>query len=95
MMASMLATSTVHNQAAAGMAAGETNDANARIKNAFKLGLIGDALALGGHYEYDARKIKASGGYRDFSAPGEANNGIGWGTANDVFLRYLICFHVS
>lgn len=53
-----------------------------RIQNAFKLGLVADALSLGGHYEYDARKIQASGGYRDFAKPGEANNGIGWGTAN-------------
>lgn len=59
-----------------------TKEVIARIQSSFKLGLIGDALALGGHYEYDARKILASGGYRDFSAPGEANNGIGWGTAN-------------
>jgi hypothetical protein len=53
-----------------------------RVKSALIAGLIGDALALGGHYEYDARKIKASGGYKDFSPPGEANNGVGWGTAN-------------
>lgn len=53
-----------------------------RINNAFIAGLIGDALALGGHYEYSAPKIKASGGFRDFSPPGEANNGVGWGTAN-------------
>jgi len=53
-----------------------------RIQYSFKLGLIGDALSLGGHYEYDAKKIKASGGYADYAKPGEANNGIGWGTAN-------------
>lgn len=63
-------------------AAGLRKDVVNRIQNAFKLGLIADALALGGHYEYDARKIQASGGYRDFAKPGEANNGIGWGTAN-------------
>lgn len=53
-----------------------------RVQTAFKAGLIADALSLGGHYEYDAKKIKSSGGYRDFAKPGEANNGIGWGTAN-------------
>ena len=52
------------------------------VERAFIGGLIGDALALKGHYEYDARKIKASGGCRVYSSPGEANNGIGWGTAN-------------
>ena len=53
-----------------------------RVKRAFMYGLMGDALALGGHYEYDAKKIKASGGYANYAKPGEANNGIGWGTAN-------------
>ena len=55
---------------------------NERIQNSFTAGLIGDALALGGHYEYDAVKIKQSGGYSNYSPPGKANNGIGWGTAN-------------
>ena len=53
-----------------------------RVQAAFKAGLYADSLALGGHYEYDARKIKATGGFADYSPPGEANNGIGWGTAN-------------
>lgn len=53
-----------------------------QTRSAFLAGLIGDALSLGGHYEYDARKIKANGGYAIYSKPGEANNGIGWGTAN-------------
>jgi len=53
-----------------------------RIENAFIGGLIADSLSLERHYEYDAAKIKASGGCRDYSAPGEANNGIGWGEAN-------------
>ena len=52
-----------------------------RIKSSFIAGLIADSLALGGHYEYSAQRIKASGGFKDFSPPGEANNGIGWGTA--------------
>jgi hypothetical protein len=51
------------------------------VERAFIGGLIGDALALGGHYEYDAKKIRAAGGCKDYAAPGEANNGIGWGTA--------------
>lgn len=55
---------------------------NQRIQNSFIAGLIGDALALGGHYEYDAAKIKRSGGFSNYSPPGQANNGIGWGTAN-------------
>ena len=60
----------------------ETSSILSRIQYSIKLGLVGDALALGGHYEYDAKKIKASGGYADYAKPGEANNGIGWGTAN-------------
>ena len=52
-----------------------------RIKSSFIAGLIADSLALGGHYEYSAQRIKMSGGFKDFSPPGEANNGIGWGTA--------------
>ena len=57
-------------------------DVVSRVKSSLLLGLMGDALALGGHYEYDARKIKASGGFRNFAPPGEANNGVGWGQAN-------------
>ena len=54
-----------------------------RIARSFITGLVGDSLALGGHYEYDARKIKAQvGRYTNFLPPGESNNGIGWGTAN-------------
>jgi len=55
---------------------------NALIKNGIICGLIGDALALSSHYEYDARKIKERGGSADFAPPGASNNGIGWGTAN-------------
>ena len=54
----------------------------ARTKSSFLLGLMGDALALGGHYEYDAKKIKTSGGFQNYAPPGEANNGVGWGQAN-------------
>jgi len=53
------------------------------IARSFITGLVGDALSLGGHYEYDARKIKAQvGKYVDYLPPGRDNNGIGWGTAN-------------
>ena len=54
----------------------------ARVKNAFTAGLIGDALALGGHYEYDAARIRRGGGFASYSPPGEANHGVGWGAAN-------------
>jgi ADP-ribosylglycohydrolase len=54
-----------------------------RVRRSFLTGLIGDALSLGGHYEYDARKIKAQvGRYLNYLPPGSDNNGIGWGTAN-------------
>ena len=54
-----------------------------RIARSFVTGLIGDSLALGGHYEYDAKKIKVQvGRYINFFPPGESNNGIDWGTAN-------------
>jgi hypothetical protein len=56
--------------------------AHVRIHNAFKAGLIADALALGGHYEYDAVKIKSRGGFENFAPPGKDNHGVGWGTAN-------------
>lgn len=54
-----------------------------RAEDAFISGLCGDALALGGHYEYDAAKIKDRvGEYTSYHDPGKDNNGIGWGTAN-------------
>jgi hypothetical protein len=55
----------------------------ARVRAALLGGLAGDALALAGHYEYDARVIaqKHGGSVTDFAAPG-SNHGIGWGTAN-------------
>lgn len=53
-----------------------------RVESAFIGGLIADSLSLERHYEYDAQKIKATGGCKDYSAPGESNNGIGWGQAN-------------
>ena len=58
-----------------------------RIEASFLAGLVGDALALGGHYEYDASKIKENvGRYTDYLAPGEGmggkTHGVGWGSAN-------------
>ena len=55
-----------------------------RIEASFLAGLVGDALALGGHYEYDATKIKENvGSYTDYLAPGEGmggkTHGVGWG----------------
>lgn len=52
-------------------------DTNLRIQNSFKAGLIGDAMALGGHNEHDAKKIKSAGGYHVYTAPGYSNNGAG------------------
>jgi hypothetical protein len=55
---------------------------HARVRAALLGGLAGDALALGGQYEYDAGVIKAKvGSFRDFAAPGD-NHGVGWGRAN-------------
>lgn len=62
---------------------GGLDDIHARAEAAFLGGLIGDALALGGHYEYDAAKIKQKVGVYDrYMAPGDDNHGVGWGTAN-------------
>jgi len=59
------------------------------IKGAFFSALIGDALCLGSHYEYDAQKIwKAYGNkpIEKFMSPGEMmggqTHGIGWGERN-------------
>jgi hypothetical protein len=59
----------------------------ARAVAAFHAALCGDALALGGHYEYDAATIAARvGRYERFHAPGEglggSTHGVGWGRAN-------------
>jgi hypothetical protein len=55
----------------------------ARVRVALLAALSGDALALGGHYEYDARVLvtKCGGPCSDFFAPG-SNYGVGWGRAN-------------
>ena len=59
------------------------------IKGAFFAALVGDALCLGSHYEYDAQKIfKAYGNkpIEKFMGPGEMmggqTHGIGWGERN-------------
>ena len=42
-----------------------------RIEDAFIAGLVGDALALGSHYEYDAKKIRDKvGEYTKYHDPG-------------------------
>jgi ADP-ribosylglycohydrolase len=59
------------------------------IKGAFFGALVGDALCLGSHYEYDAVKILRAYGNRPierFMSPGEMmgghTHGIGWGERN-------------
>ena len=43
-----------------------------KVQDAFIAGLVGDALALGSHYEYDARKIKEKvGEYTHYHDPGQ------------------------
>ncbi len=59
------------------------------IKGAFFVALVGDALCLGSHYEYDAQKIYKAYGEKpieSFMSPGEMmggqTHGIGWGERN-------------
>lgn len=59
------------------------------IKGAFFGALVGDALCLGSHYEYDAQKIHLAYGEKaieKFMSPGEKmggeTHGIGWGQRN-------------
>lgn len=59
------------------------------IKGAFFGALVGDALCLGSHYEYDAHKILRAYGNKPiekFMSPGEMmggqTHGIGWGERN-------------
>jgi len=59
----------------------------AKVVAAFHAALCGDALSLGGHYEYDAAAIAAGvGQYDRYHAPGEGlggtTHGVGWGRAN-------------
>ena len=54
-----------------------------RVRAATLGGLVGDALALAFHYEYDASVIASSSPHRqtEFLAP-KVNYGVGWGRAN-------------
>lgn len=59
------------------------------IKGAFYGAIVGDALCLGSHYEYDAKKIYEAYGNKaieKFMSPGEMmggqTHGIGWGERN-------------
>ncbi|MDF1666918.1 MAG: ADP-ribosylglycohydrolase family protein, partial [Planctomycetota bacterium] len=59
------------------------------IKGAFFGAIVGDALCLGSHYEYDAQKIHEAYGKKPiekFMSPGEhmggETHGIGWGQRN-------------
>ena len=59
------------------------------IKGAFYGAIVGDALCLGSHYEYDAEKIYEAYGnnpIEKYMSPGEmmggATHGIGWGERN-------------
>lgn len=59
------------------------------IKGAFFGAIVGDALCLGSHYEYDAQKIYEAYGRKPiekFMSPGEMmggeTHGIGWGQRN-------------
>ena len=59
------------------------------IKGAFYGAIVGDALCLGSHYEYDAQKIYEAYGKKPiekFMSPGEqmggTTHGIGWGERN-------------
>ncbi|MFK5937265.1 MAG: ADP-ribosylglycohydrolase family protein [Sulfurimonas sp.] len=60
-----------------------------RIRGAFYGAIVGDALCLGSHYEYDAQKIYNAYGQKPiekFMSPGEmmggSTHGIGWGERN-------------
>ena len=59
------------------------------LKGAFFAAIVGDALCLGSHYEYDAKKIYKAYGNKSiekFMSPGEMmggeTHGIGWGQRN-------------
>ena len=60
----------------------------ARIEGTFFGALVADALTLGSHYEYDAKKIKQAygGTISQYMAPGEQmggqTHGVGWGARN-------------
>lgn len=59
------------------------------IRGAFFASIVADALCLGSHYEYDAKKIYKAYGEKPiekFMSPGEMmggmTHGIGWGEQN-------------
>ena len=59
------------------------------ITGAFYGAIVGDALCLGSHYEYDAQKIYEAYGKKPiekYMSPGEmmggVTHGIGWGERN-------------
>ena len=55
----------------AAMSSAPTSVERKKIEDAFIAGLVGDALALGSHYEYDAKKIKEKvGEYTKYHDPG-------------------------
>ena len=60
---------------------------DARIRGTFFGAVVADALTLGTHYEYDAKRIRQFYGKIDrFFAPGERTggetHGVGWGARN-------------
>lgn len=67
----------------------ETMTKQDKIKGIFYSAIVGDALCLGSHYEYDAKKIFKAYGDKNiekFMSPGEMmggqTHGIGWGERN-------------
>lgn len=59
------------------------------LEGAFFAAIVGDAMCLGSHYEYDAKKIYEAYGQKPiekYMSPGEmmggATHGIGWGERN-------------
>ena len=67
----------------------DTDTKHKKIKGLFYSALVGDALCLGSHYEYDAQKIYKAYGNKNierFMGPGEMmggqTHGIGWGERN-------------
>ena len=66
-----------------------------RAHGALLGGLVGDALALGGQYEYDARVIAEKvGSYTDFVSP-SVNYGVGWGKVRCASVRGVSRARVS
>ena len=75
---------------------------DARIRGTFFGAVVADALTLGTHYEYDAKRIRQFYGKIDrFFAPGERTggetHGVGWGARNckTAFLFCVCCWCVG